>query len=285
MQRGLKVALVVALATALVLGVTLPVLAASDETTAETECKWFPRLLRGEVIDVDQGEEYFTIEVGEREVEIDVNDDTRYFELNIPQKLATLCRNRIRLTQQEGQEEIDMTAVLPMPMNLRAVDRAPLVARGLAFRNLARVRIENQELAPDLPPADLGEEGSKYLPRCPWLRNFGEEVTFDDLTDGDRVVVWAVPDNDRPLAKLVLIVEPLVYGRVSGAIYTEDDTITVESAEGDTELHYDDRTVFVLHGTPYFVDGMEGVVIYVEENGVPLAKRVMVGVELPEPAE
>lgn len=33
-------------------------------------------------------------------------------------------------------------------------------------------------------------------------------LAFDDIEVGSRVIVWAVPDEDNPLAERVVIIEP-----------------------------------------------------------------------------
>ena len=109
-MKALKVALALILATGLVVGVALPGLAASEETAPEVECKPGPRMLKGEVVSVNATEEFFTIQAGERSVEIKVNKATRYFKLAIPRKLIALRQQRTEMRQAEGYQGVELMA-------------------------------------------------------------------------------------------------------------------------------------------------------------------------------
>ncbi len=284
--KALKIAVLLTLAAGLVVGLALPGLAASDEAVPETEWKPLPRILRGVVDTVDdENQEFFTVQVGERSVEIEVDEATRYFRLNVPRKLVAQLRHRMAPMLSEGQERAELTAKPTMPRKLRAVDQAPSLAMGRASKNRALLQVENRGLAPNLLPAGLGKEKPKHLQgNLKWLRQFGEKATFDDMAVGDRVVVGVAPGNGKPLAKLVLIIKPAAYDRVSGTILgVDEDTITIDPAS-DTEdepviLIYDEHTTFVLRGTPYLETGMKAVAIYVETDDGLLAKRVMARVQ------
>lgn len=212
-----KIAVVITLAAALVLGVALPSLAASDEAVPQTDDCW-PRLLRGEVLSVDEvNQESFVIQSGEQEHTIFVNDDTRYFILHSPRKLLGIAQQRIELRQQ-AQERT--RAIEPAePTQLRASDWAQQPKRAI-------------------------------WAKLKWLRHFGEGASFDDITVGDKVAVWLAPETGSYLAKVVTIIEPVSYGRVSGTITgISDDSITIEPVNGDAvTLEYNENTIFILKG-------------------------------------
>lgn len=278
-----KIAVILALALALVLGVTLPGLAASDEaTTDEVECKPYPRLLRGEVFSI--GESSFTIQDGD--VEIRVNDDTRFFKIDVPQKILALLRHRVSQMQGEQQEQI-RTAVREIPQ-LKAAAQKPFLKRAQTFSRPELATQERQQLALMTPG-----EGQNILKQLQaylkWFRQFGEEVDFADLAPEDKVVVWVVPNEGAPLAKLVLIVDPTANKRVVGEVTdVGESSITVEPLSGDEAItfRYDENTTFTLRlrGTP-FLEGQKAVVVYVEGSDPPLAKIVMAGMRVPRPAE
>jgi len=218
-----KIAVVVTLAVALVLGVTLPGLAASDETAPQTADCW-PRLLKGEVLSVDEVEpKSFVIQSGEEELTILVDENTRYFILYPPKKLLGLVQQRMGLRQQN--QEMIRVIEPAVPMQLRAVGQVPQ-PKGI---------LEHQR-------ANLKQ-----------LRHFGEKATFDDIAVGDKVVVWLAPETNGYLAKIVTIIEPTTYARVTGTITdvsSVDKTITIEPADGSeaVTLDYNERTVFILKG-------------------------------------
>ena len=145
--------------------------------------------------------------------------------------------------------------------------------------------LESQELAPGLLSFGKGKENPKHLQgNLEWLRRFGEEATFSDIAVGDRVVVLVVPNDDEPLAKLVLIMKPSAYNRVIGEVTgVTEDTITIAPEEGDAvELNYNGDTRFILCGTPYLEEGEKAVVIYVETDDGLLAKKIMQGCSPPD---
>ncbi len=294
MKKVLTIALVITLALVLVVGVALPGLAASEEATSQAEHKPWPRMLRGVVDSVDdENQEFFTVKVGERVIDIDVNEDTKYFMLTIPRRLLALRSPRMVSGQLEGQEGVALRVKPSPPRKLEGMEQAPPLRAQRAFRNPALLPVDDQALEPNLlPPGPPGGIPGQWQRFLKWLRQFGQEASFDDLTDGDRVVVWVVPGNGNPLAKLVLIIKSAAQQRVVGIIQDvdEDDmTITIEpvSDTGNSAiiLDYDSHTIFILRGTPSLKEGMKAVVIYVETDNGPLAKRVMARVPPPEPAE
>jgi len=255
-----KIAVVITLAVALVLGVTLPGLAASDETAPQTADCW-PRLLKGEVLSVDEvNQESFVIQSGEEELTILVDENTRYFILHPPQKLLGVAQQRmeLRLQDQEGPR-----AIVPVePTQLRAPDRAQQLKR-LIWAKLK------------------------------WFRHFGGKATFDDIAVGDKVVVWLAPEEKSYLAKIVTIIEPTTYARVTGTITgvsSVDTTITIEPADGSEAiiLDYNERTVFILKGIIGIDEEAEQFARAVYNTETMMAKVVRVWPEapqLPQPAE
>ena len=254
-----KIAVVVTLAAALVLGVTLPGLAASDETVPQTADCW-PRLLKGEVLSVDEVEpKSFVIQAGEEGLTILVDENTRYFMLYPPKELLGLAQQRMGLRQQN--QERARVIEPAVPMQLRAVGQVPQ-PKGI---------LEHQR-------ANLKQ-----------LWHFGEEATFDDITVGNKVVVWLAPETNGYLAKIVTIIEPTTYARVTGTITdVSDDFITIEPVSGGDEvpLEYNESTTFILKGFTSAEAEQFACAVYNTET--MMAKVVRVWPEapqLPQPAE
>ena len=216
-----KIAVVLTLVVVLVLGITLPGLAASDATAPQTDNCW-PRLLKGEVISIDEViQESFVIWSGGEEFTISVGENTRYFILYPPKKLLGLVQQRVELRQQNQE---------------RAGVIEPAVSRQL--------RVMGQVPQPN----GILEHQRKNLRQ---LSQFGGKATFDDIVIGDKVVVWLAPGADGYLAKIVTIVEPTTYARVAGTIKRlSGDHIVIESLDDGDEvtLEYDGSTAFVLKG-------------------------------------
>ena len=248
-----KIAVVITLAVALVLGVALPGLAASDEAAPQTEECW-PRLLRGEVVSIDdEGDpKSFDIQVSGQEFTIFVDENTRYFILHPPKKLLGVAQQRIELRQQD--RECPRAIEPAEPMQLRAPEQAQQLKR-LIWAKLK------------------------------WLRHFGERASFDDIAIGDKVAVWLAPESDRYLARVVTIIEPTTYGRVSGIITdVSDDSITIEPVSGGDEviLEYDENTFFVLKGITMIDPEAEPFACAVYNTETTVAKTVRVWPEAPE---
>ena len=243
-----KVAGVSVLALGLVLGLALPALAAPPDWAPPQADHVLPKLLRGEVIEVevievDEGETFFIIQSHGQEVIILVDGDTQYFKVSVPRRVVPLAKHQLGLVEQVQENS-----------GLRQQAQARL-----------ELRLESQE--------GLGLGG--------WLRPFGEEASFDNIAVGSRVVVRTVPGEDNPLAKLVFIVEPTGCGHILGTITdisSGDKTITVAPADGgdDVVLSYGDRTHFILRGVPGLEGGELVRVVYDEEK---MAKVVSMVVE------
>jgi len=285
-MRALKVALAVTLAVGLILGVTLPGLANSDEPEPQAESQSHPGMLKGQVSSIDETEELFAIQAGEQSIDIKVNEGTRYFKLTAPPRgLAALRQHRMESF--ESQEQIRATASA-IPMQFKAPGQMLSLRRGKHFTNLASVPAETQEFASNLPTPGWGKEKPKRLQgNLNWLHQFGGEATFDDITVGDRVIVHVVPNEGEPLAKLVLIIEPAAQNRVIGEVTgITEDTVTIAPENGDAvELNYNEDTIFILRGTPFLEEGEEAVAIYVETEDGLLAEKIMQGCSQPELAD
>jgi hypothetical protein len=294
-----KIGVVLTLALALVLGATLPALAASNGTeTDKVGGKLHQRLYRGEVSDIDESS--FTIQQGDDEVVISVNDGTRFFKVNVPQQPFAILGHGLLQAAVEEQERTETVA--QEKARLKANIQNNLLNKFRVFSNpevaasqRQGVMQQRQEAVSEetwlalqerqrLAAVDNGEEQDK-LKRLQgnlrWMCPFGEEVTFDDLAIEDQVIVWTVPNDGDPLAKLVLIMESAAYQRVIGEVTDVDESsLTVMPLSGDDEItfEYDGDTVFNLRlrGTP-FLEGQEAVVIYTDEDDPPLAKVVTVG--------
>ncbi len=132
---------------------------------------------------------------------------------------------------------------------------------------------------------ELKRQNQEKLELAERFRRFTQKVTFDDITIGARVAVRAVPGEDNPLAKLVLIIEPTTYKHVIGTITDislVNRTIAIAPADGsnDIVLNYNEKTGFILRGTPGLQEGGRVVAIYMEKDGSTLlAKRVLAGAE------
>jgi hypothetical protein len=297
MKRVLTVALLVTLALVLIVGAALPGLAAEDETASQADHRPWPRVLKGSVIGTDENQEFFSVKMGEREIKIEVNEGTKYFTLTRPHRPIPL--RQAETEQLRVKEDVQLRVKQSIQNKRESMDQAPPRRVLRPSRNPDLAPVNDQELAPDLSASGV----RRWIPGnwqwlLKWLRQFGQEASYDDIDAGDRVVVGIVPRDGNPLAKVVLIMEraPDQVERVVGTVRDIDEaekTITIEpnaDATATTEdavivLTYDNHTVFVLQGTPSLEEGMKVVATYVEEGDVLLAKRVMTRVSEPEPVE
>jgi hypothetical protein len=253
-----KIAVVVTLAIALVLGVALPGLAASDEAAPQTVDCW-PRLLRGEVTGVDDAGDpkSFDIQAGERELTIFVDENTRYFILQPPKRLLDVAQQRLELGQ---QDRVGPTIVPAEQGQLMAPERAQQLKR------LVRAKLQRF---------------------CP----VGEGASFSDIAVGDKVAVLLAPESERYLARVVTIIKPATYGRVSGTVTgVSEDSITIEPVGGGAEvtLEYNENTLFILKGIIMIDPEAEPFACAVYNTETTLAKVVKVWPEaprLPKPSD
>lgn len=272
-MKVLKIAGVSALALSLVFGLASPALAAPPAWAPPQVSYMPPAVLVGEVVSVDGGKTFFVIQPGLREVTVSVDSDTRYYEALIPWRAIPPARIMMEL-RQESQERLGLGQRLHSFVGKAGSLFKALVPWGVP--GLVRHQLELKQQA--------GEETGLLE----WLRPFGEEATFDDITVGSQVVVRALSGEDNPLAKLVIIIEPIGYGRVVGTvtdISTEDKTITVDliGEDGEITLSYNERTRFILCGVPGLEVGQSIRAIYdVEEM---MANLVFASVAVPPVVE
>ncbi len=287
-----KIAVIVTLATALILGIALPGLAASDEAVTATDTKkawdkWFPRIIRGEVIDI--GDNLFVIQTGAREVTIYVTDDTKYFIVSAPEGVLNQLRRHVELKIAES----------PVPAQLKPQFGLSQLRKGKTDEEPALFMPQRAECAPSLLQLHNGQGIAQGI-RARLLRlcHLGEEATFGDLEIGDKVVVLLAPPMIDALtteaeakltARVVLIIEPSVWERVAGTIKRlSDDAIVIEPVGGgDTvPLRYDESTTFILKGFTSVEVEQFACVLYNAETTI--AKVVRVWPEAPQllqPAE
>ena len=266
-MKVLKVAGVSVLALILVLGLASPALAAPDGVPPEAS-NMPPKILMGEVVSIDEAEKIFVIQSRGEELTISVNGDTQYLKAPIPRVVLPLARRLMGLRQQ-SQERLGLRRWLhPFAGRAGLFFEAPVPWKVPA---LARYRVELRQ-------------GWERLGLMRWLRPFAEEATFDDIAVGTQVVVRAVPAEDSPVAKLVIIIKPTGYGCILGAITDispEDKTLTIAPADGGTDivLSYSEGTRFILRGITELEEGQLIRAVYDAEDMI--AKVVFVPVEVP----
>jgi hypothetical protein len=262
----LKVVVASVIALSLILGLALPALADSDKPLPWAE-DFQARIVKGTVTEVDEeNQAYFKVQSGEDELTINVDENTRYFMLDVPGRITALAQ-QLRLRNQA-----ELGAEVEPGLRLRLQNQAEVNAQdepgtGLqervktAVRNQVRARVQNQvaqtESVPLVEPQparlrvqdQLVQTVTLPLPEPqPVSRPLGEKAEFSDIEVGDRVVVWLA--DGESLARWVLIVKPATYARVSGTI-TDVSSETIEITPDDGEavtLRYDESTVFVLNG-------------------------------------
>jgi len=258
-----KIAIVITLALGLTMGVALPGLAAPDATTPP-EDEAMPKTLRGSVVGIDDNQEFFVIQSGEKELTITVDDNTKYFKLTMPRRAVASAQYRIGPRQLGDQEGA-------------GTGEGPRLTRA-----------QNQGLTQNRLTLGEGKGLLKnQLGNLMQLRRFGEEAAFNDITVGARVAVRVVPGEDKPVAKLVFIMKPAAYKRIIGTITdisTADKTITIAPADGSSDiiLNYNEETRFILRGITKLEEGQSVRAIYDAEM---LARAVFAPIEAPEPAE
>ncbi|UCC90398.1 MAG: hypothetical protein JSW24_04525 [Dehalococcoidia bacterium] len=254
-MKVMKIVGVSALAVGLVLGLASPALAAPPNRVPLQVSQMPPRLLVGEVVNVDEGKTFFVIQSGLQEVTVSVDGDTQYYEAPIPWRAIPPVRRMVEL-RQESQERLGLKNWLRSFVGKAGSLFKALVPWGVP--GLVRQQLELRQPAVEEP--GLGR----------WLCPLAEEATFDDLAVGSHVVVRALPGEDSPLAKLVIIIEPIGYGRVVGTITDislGNKTITIDPIDEDGEitLSYNERTRFILCGIPGLEVGQSIRAIYDED--------------------
>jgi len=289
-MKILKIAGVSVLALGVVLGMVFPALATPDSVSPQAS-DIPPKVLTGKVIGIEDNT--FIIDSRGDEYTISVDDDTKYFKVPARREVTTAAKNQLGLKQQiRGGLKPDITANDDMPdfeastprrVINAAKNRLELGQDQIKLRpmlqkapGLARQRVEMKQ-------AQQKPEPMRQLPR------FGEEATFDDIAVGARVVVRAVPEEDNLVAKLVLIIKPTTYEPIIGTVIgisLEDEIITIAPADGgeDILLKYNEKTRFILRGTPS-LEGQTARVVYVNKGDEKVAKVVLAPIRAPELAD
>jgi hypothetical protein len=267
----MKIVGVSALAVSLVLGLAVPALAAPPNRVPPRASPIPPAVLMGEVVSINANQQIFVIQSGLQEVTVSVDSDTQYYEALIPWRAVPPARRMVELRQQ-SQERLGLKNWLRSFVGKAGSFFKALVPWGVP--GLVRHRLELRQ--PAVEELGLGR----------WLCPLAEEASFDDLAVGSHVVVRAVPGEDSPLAKLVII-EPIGYGRVVGTITGTslgNKTITIDPIGEDAEivLSYDEGTRFILCGIPRLEVGQSMRAIYDEDM---TANLVFAPVAVPSVAE
>jgi len=131
----LKVAVALVLALSLVLGLALPALADSDKPIPPTE-DVKASIVRGTVTEVDEAnQEYFTVQSGEDEIGIRVDENTRYFMLDVPGRITALAQQLRLRNQAEVNAQVEQNMGLVVQNRVRA---------GALVQNQARLRAQNR---------------------------------------------------------------------------------------------------------------------------------------------
>ena len=125
----LKVAVASIIALSLVFSLALPALADTDESMPWTE-DFQARVVKGAVTEVDEeNQEYFKVLSGEDEIGIRVDEDTRYFLLDVQRFLypadlnPVLVANARPLFGNTGSTGLYHTLCIEFHRIIRAVDR------------------------------------------------------------------------------------------------------------------------------------------------------------------
>ena len=284
-----KIAVLIILAVALVVGVASLGLAASDTAVTQTANfasadealawgKKLPRMVRGEVVDIGDG--FFVI--GEQEHTIYVGEGTKYFVVTVPRRALAQLRS------QTGLERPGLGATeSSLPAMRKPLSRLPWRNAEMAGAEPTLVRPERPELAPDLAQLEEGQ-GLRHIiwQKLRQLRHLGEPATFDDIEIGSKVVVLLVPGKDKPTAQVVLIIKPSVWGRIAGTITgVSGDSITIDPGNGGDEvtLEYNEDTLFILKGIIAVDAAAEQFARAIYNTETEIARVVRVWPETPQP--
>jgi len=149
----LKIAVASVLALSLVLGLALPALATPDKPLPSTE-NVKASIVRGTVTEVDETTQaYFKVQSGEDEIGIRVDENTRYFMLDVPGRITALAQQfRLRNQAEFGtpdeqglrlrlHNQAEVNAQVEQNMGLVVQNR---VRAGALVQNQARLRAQNQ---------------------------------------------------------------------------------------------------------------------------------------------
>jgi len=274
----LKVAVASIIALSLVLGMALPAMATPDESFPWTE-DFKARVVKGTVTEVDEAnQEYFTVQSGEDEIGIRVDENTKYFMLDAPGRITALAQQFRLRNQAEVNAQVEQNMGLVVQNRVRA---------GALVQNQARLRVQNQvaqtETVPVVEPQQarlrvqnqVAQTETVSIELQPAVRRpFGAGAGFSDIEIGDRVVVWLA--DGESLAKWVLIIKPAARAHVGGTITgLTSETIAIAPDDGEAvTLRYNEDTVFVLNGFTAVEEGQLARAVYDSEH--MLAKRVVI---------
>ena len=255
-----KIAVVITLVVALVLGVTIPGLAASGNSTPQTgkltskgeSPAWglkLPRIIRGEVTDI--GSSSFDVSNEETESTIYVTEDTKFFMGPAP----IMAMRQWQLHSEQTNMPLPMAA-MPEPQL-----GSPRSGMGKANGGVSSFMFQRPEFAPNLLQLNNGQGiVQRIRARLAQLRPLCEEANFDDLNTGDRVTILLAPlagntpateVEEELTAQVVYIIKPSVWERVAGTIESlSDDSIAIKPANSNdtVTLTYDENTIFTLKG-------------------------------------
>jgi hypothetical protein len=277
----LKVAVASVLALSMVLGLALPALADSGGPLPWAE-DFQARVVKGEVTYVDEAnQEYFTVQSGEDEISIRVDENTSYFVTGVPGLVVPLLQQFRLRNQAEFGTPDEQGLRLRVQNQVAQTESAPVVEPQQARLRLQNQVAQTETVSIELQPARLRvqnqlaqtESAPLVEPQPAVPRPFGQ-AGFSDIEIGDRVVVWLA--NGENLAKWVLIVKPAVHAHVGGSI-TEltSETITIAPDDGEAvTLRYNQDTVFVLNGFTSVEERQLARAVYDREH--MLAKKIIV---------
>ncbi len=293
-----KIAVVITLVVALVLGVTIPGLAASGNSAPQTGKltnndeppawgKKLPRIIRGEVTDI--GNNSFDVSNEETESTIYVTEDTKFFMGPAP----IMAMRQWQLHSEQAN--------MPPPMAAMPESQfgSPRSGMGKTNGGVSSFMFQRPEFAPNLLQLNNGQGiVQRIRARLAQLRPLCEEANFDDLNTGDRVAILLAPlagntpateVEEELIAQVVYIIKPSVWGRVAGTIESlSDDSIAIKPASGDdtVTLTYDENTIFTLKGFSSVETEQSAHAVYNTET--MMAKVIKVWSEepiLPQPTE
>jgi len=261
----LKVAVASVIALGLVLGLALPALANADELLPWTE-DFQARIVKGTVTEVDEeNQAYFKVQSGEDEVGIRVDENTRYFLLDVPGRITAL-RQQFRFRNQaelgaQGEQGLRLRLQNQAEVNAQEEQGMGIQNRvrvGALVQNQARLRVQNRVAQTETVPLPESQPAIS--------RPLGEKAGFSDIEVGDRVVVWLA--NGENLAKAVLIAKPDTRPCVSGVITdVSSETITIAPEDGEAvTLRCNGDTVFVLNGFIAVEEGQYACAVYDSQN-------------------
>lgn len=277
LKRALTLGTILLVVVALVVGVALPGLAASDDTKSQ-QANPPTKILRGQVAAVAADKKSFTIQRGTdpAQIVIKVDDNTKYFKIVPPFKVPQVARAVPPVPNARPMVPPGLSDKLPRELKeklqkqlqerLKNKPQTPAkdVERGLGKKGEDDVPEITDEMLSGLEQE--GQQAQGHFPGVPriinWLRLLAKKATFDDIAVGDRVIVKVMPNEN--LAKLVLIIKQPKIKSVRGTITAVDNTSITITPTGGTAitLKWNESTRFVLHGLIAVQAGQFGNAVY-----------------------